>query len=130
MESRRIGRLARKIARGTVESGAEPGRGHVVGVVAEKLNALKFGRATGDLPPFTTHHDRPGPFAQFVQACLDMVGADANAIELLHERQRRRQIKRLAHVVLRREKVLDQMILHLARRKIIEIITRLSHRNP
>ena len=75
-------------------------------------------RATGELPPATAHRDRPSAFAEFLQAFLDAIESDADAIELLSERQRRRRTKQRQEVLralLRRwENVVDGIIERLS----------------
>jgi hypothetical protein len=87
-------------------------------------------RATGELPPFTTNHARPNDFTKFAQACLDEAGTGASAIELLEARHRRRQVKELHHVAGRWDKAIDDQILRWARRRILDVVKRLSLSNP
>jgi hypothetical protein len=44
-------------------------------------------------PPHTANPDRPGPFARMVQTCLDEVAPGADAVGLINEMHRRRNLK-------------------------------------
>ncbi len=57
--------------------------------------------ATGEAPNATANLNRPGPYARFVQACLDRLRAGANAVEIINERDRRRKIMKLRNVARR-----------------------------
>jgi hypothetical protein len=74
--------------------------------------------ATGEAPTPTANLNRPGPYARFVRACLDQLRAAANAVELINERDRRRKIMQLRHMVLRWDAA------------VAGIANRLSHQNP
>jgi hypothetical protein len=45
--------------------------------------------AAGRPPPATTHPDRPSPFAQMVQVCLDKLEAEGSAVEMINELRRK-----------------------------------------
>ena len=62
--------------------------------------AAAYRDATGRLPARTADNRAPGPFARMVRQCLGLVGADANAVELINElhrppaaKQHHRQVK-------------------------------------
>jgi hypothetical protein len=75
--------------------------------------------ATGKLPTLTASRtgSGPGPFARFVQACLDELRAGASAVDLINELHRRRRSKRLGSLLLRWDKVVDEMIARLSTSK-------------
>jgi len=88
-------------------------------------------RATAELPPPTAHHDRPSEFAEFLQACFEAIGLEADVIGLLARRQQRRQAKgtrqpRLRAILQRWDAAADALFMHLARRRIIDMLRRLS----
>jgi hypothetical protein len=95
-------------------------------VFVERLENAHL-RATGKLPSFTANFYHPGPFAKFLQACLDAAGADASAIKLLNARNWRRQVKerhqkRLNDLTERWDRAMRGQILRWARRRILDVV--------
>lgn len=88
-------------------------------------------QATSELPPPTAHRDRPSEFAEFLQTCFEAIGLDADVIGLLARRQERRQAKatrqpRLRAILQRWDAAADALFMRLARRRIIDMLQRLS----
>ena len=57
--------------------------------------------ATGKKPPCTANRANPGPYARFVQACLDELRASADAVDLINLRCWQSRMMRLRHVARR-----------------------------
>jgi hypothetical protein len=58
-------------------------------------------QATGKKPPRTANRANPGPYARFVQACLDELRASADAVDLINLRCWQTRIMQLRHVARR-----------------------------
>jgi hypothetical protein len=54
--------------------------------------------ATGKKPPCTANRSNPGPYAHFVQACLDELRASADAVDLINLRCWQSRMMRLRHL--------------------------------